>query len=77
MSECGMEDRVSEQSDNIDIYRAAHGLLKAYGDRAEAECGRMIERWQSRGDAQAANLWRAVLNVVREGGASKTSPDAV
>ena len=58
---------MSEQSDRIDIQRAAYGLLRAYGDKAEAECAEMIERWEKRGDDDAARLWRPVLEVVRNG----------
>jgi hypothetical protein len=57
---------LSEQSDNIDIQRAAFGLLRAHGVKAESECAQMITRWEERGDAQAAELWRAVLEVVRK-----------
>ena len=64
----GMEARMSEQSDNIDVERAAFGLLRNYGNRAEYECSVLIERWEERGERQAAALWRSVLEVVRKKG---------
>jgi len=63
-----MEARMSEQSDNIDVERAAFGLLRNYGNRAEYECSVLIERWEERGERQAAALWRSVLEVVRKKG---------
>jgi hypothetical protein len=57
---------MSEQSDNIDVERAAFGLLRNYGKRAEYECSRLVKRWEERGDNNAANLWRSVLVVLQK-----------
>ena len=55
---------MSEESDNIDVERAAFGLLRNHGDRAEYECSLLVKRWEERGDNRAAELWRSVLQVV-------------
>lgn len=52
--------------DQIDIQRAAFGVIRAYGQEAESECSQLIERWEKRGDEEAANLWRSVLATVRQ-----------
>jgi len=59
---------MSELSDGIDVERAAFGLLRNYGNRAEYECCRLVKRWEERGDNDAANLWRSVLVVLRNKG---------
>ena len=62
----GREARMSEQSDKVDIERAAFGLIRNYGDKAEQECALLVTRWEARGDDQAARLWRGALDVIRK-----------
>gem|GEM_PF-4332703 len=57
---------MSEHSDNIDIERAAFGLVRNHGLRAEYECFLIVKRWEGRGDNHAADLWRSVLRAVRK-----------
>lgn len=52
--------------DQVDIQRAAFGVMRAYGEEAETECSQLIERWEKRGDQEAVHLWRSVLKVVRQ-----------
>jgi hypothetical protein len=52
--------------DQIDIDRAAFGLLRNHGHRAEYVCAELVERWEKRGDQEAARLWSTVLDVVRK-----------
>ncbi len=49
-----------------DVIQSAAGLLKIHGDQAEMECADMVERWKSRGDTEAANLWMRVSEAVRQ-----------
>ena len=62
---------MSEQSDDIDSERAAFGLIRNYGNKAEEECLLLVKYWEERGDNQAARLWRGALDVIRN---KKTSP---
>jgi hypothetical protein len=52
--------------DQIDIDRAAFGLIRNHGSQAEVECEALVERWEKCGDDEAASLWRSVLEVVRK-----------
>lgn len=61
------EARMSQQSDKIDIERAAFGMVRAYREKAELECLAMIDRWEKRGDTDAVELWHSVLKMVRRG----------
>lgn len=56
---------MSQESDKIDIDRAAYGLVRAHPEKAELECLAMIQKWEKRGDTNAAELWRSVLEVVQ------------
>ena len=62
---------MSDESNNIDIERAAYGLIKNHGNRAEYECTLLVKRWEDRGDSQAAHLWRSVLVAIRKKGRAK------
>jgi hypothetical protein len=52
--------------DDDDIYRAAAGLTKNYGDDAHFACAEIVHRWESRGDKEAAAVWRRVISAIEE-----------
>jgi guanylate kinase len=49
-----------------DIYRTAAGLTKIHGADTAQECAELAERWEKRGDEEAAEVWRRILSAVRE-----------
>lgn len=51
--------------DDTDILRTATALLRNHGDKAAMECAQMVDRWEARGDKDAAEVWRRVLGAVR------------
>jgi hypothetical protein len=49
-----------------DVFRAAAGLTKNYGDDAIFECAEIVERWESRGNKVAAAVWRRVIIAIEQ-----------
>ncbi len=49
-----------------DILLAAKGLLRNHGDKAAMECAEMVDRWERRGDEKAAQVWRRIMNAIRD-----------
>ena len=54
-----------EMVDDRSIFRTAEGLLRIRGEKAVMECAEMVNRWTSRGDMVAADVWRRVMNEIR------------
>jgi len=52
--------------DDRDVFKAAAGLTKNFGDDAEFECSQIAEKWEARGHLDAARLWRRVLSAIEE-----------
>lgn len=52
--------------DDRSVLQTAQGLLRAHGDKAAMECAEMADRWERRGDKEAADVWRRVMKAVRE-----------
>jgi hypothetical protein len=51
---------------DLDIWRGAQALIKAYGEDAEFEAAARADFAIGMGDAVAEANWRRVLNAVRE-----------
>lgn len=51
---------------DLDIWRAAQGLLKAYGERAVFEAAERADQAIAKGDVQAEFTWMRVVRAVRE-----------
>jgi hypothetical protein len=51
--------------EDSDIFRAAESLLRNHGEKAAMECANLVDRWTARGDKDAADVWRRVMQAVR------------
>ena len=51
---------------DIDIYRAAHLLVKNYGDDAPVHAAVRIDELMERGDLDGRDVWRRILRAVDE-----------
>jgi hypothetical protein len=50
---------------DLDIWRSAASMMKTHGDGAAMACAELVDRWQRRGDQEAAQTWRRIQDATR------------
>ena len=53
-------------TEEIDIWRAAHLLVKRYGDDAEVVAAHRSDEFLAQGDTDGQRIWKRILAAVRE-----------
>jgi hypothetical protein len=54
-----------------DTYRAAEELIRNHADKAAMEGAELADRWEARGQPEAAELWRAIKEISHQRPISK------
>lgn len=50
---------------DLDIWRSAASMMKTHGDGAAMACAELVDRWERRGDTEAAQTWRRIQDATR------------
>lgn len=50
---------------DMDIWRSAASMVKAHGDNAPVVCVELMDRWAKRGDPEALETWRRIMEATR------------
>lgn len=48
-----------------DVRQSAASIVKIHGDTATRVCADMADRWAKRGDPEAAENWRRIMEATR------------
>ncbi len=51
---------------DLDIYRAANGLIKQYGDAADIEAAMRAEQYLAAGDVEGEAVWLRIVKAIEE-----------
>ena len=51
--------------DEIDVWRSAAAMVKTHGDAAPMHCAELVDRWAKRGDQEASETWRRIMEAAR------------
>jgi hypothetical protein len=51
--------------DEIDVWRSAAAMVKTHGDAAPMVCAELVDRWGGRGDQEAADNWRRIMEAAK------------
>ncbi len=54
-----------EMVSDLDIWRSAASMMKTHGDGAAMACAELVDRWERRGDTEAAQTWRRIQDATR------------
>jgi hypothetical protein len=49
----------------MDVWRSAASMVKTHGDAAPEMCAGLVDRWARRGDQEAAENWRRIMEATR------------
>jgi hypothetical protein len=51
--------------EEMDIWRSAAAMVKTHGDAAPMQCAELVDRWAKRGDHEASETWRRIMEASR------------
>jgi hypothetical protein len=51
--------------DEMDVWRSAASMVKTHGDAAPMHCAELVDRWAKRGDQEASENWRRIMEATR------------
>jgi hypothetical protein len=51
--------------EEIDVWRSAASMVKTHGDAAPMVCAELVDRWGKRGDQEASDNWRRIMEAAR------------
>jgi len=51
--------------EEMDVWRSAASMVKTYGDAAPMHCAELVERWAKRGDQEASETRRRIMEAAR------------
>jgi hypothetical protein len=49
----------------LDIWRSAASIVKTHGHTAPMICAELVDRWAKRGDQDASDNWRRIMEAAR------------
>ncbi|MDB5734496.1 MAG: hypothetical protein JWN16_1133 [Alphaproteobacteria bacterium] len=51
--------------EELDVWRSAAAMVKTHGEAAPMHCAELVDRWAKRGDQEASETWRRIMEASR------------